>query len=397
MIPPSTSSFLRKNFSESRDLVAVRVAMRALLSRIDAVSQSLRNEIAHRVVLAIGRGCEEIPDDVKELRADSARLEALRAGATRHLDEIDQFAKMLSGDLEATSSHLLSGGNDRSSFAVGQDTRLLIIESAGIFAYGCLSAGGFRVGRGSLYRKNATPSLFRVYLEERADLEREGVVAKDAGGRWVFQRDHLFRAPGVAAMVTFGVAKSGNAWSPVTRPRVLAMMARHGIEVDPEALSQFGSSDFPQEAALVYDQSLSRDDDASPRIRHLRTHALQELAPGARNLGGGAWESDGARVLCVTRSGQPPWKFQIQRSALEWVLEERDDIHTRSVLLICGERGFVPVRAQDILNLIAGQWAKTLTEKAYAVISLQVRRGDQMRITLTGTNRSLRNPVVLRE
>jgi len=78
-------------------------------------------------------------------------------------------------------------------------------------------------------------------------------------------------------------------------------------------------------------------------------------------------------------------------------LEERDDIHTRSVLLICGERGFVPVRAQDILNLIAGQWAKTLTEKAYAVISLQVRRGDQMRITLTGTNRSLRNPVVLRE
>jgi len=121
--------------------------------------------------------------------------------------------------------------------------------------------------------------------------EREGVVAKDAGGRWVFQRDHLFRAPGVAAMVTFGVAKSGNAWSPVTRPRVLAMMARHGIEVDPEALSQFGSSDFPQEAALVYDQSLSRDDDASPRIRHLRTHALQELAPGARNLGGGAWET----------------------------------------------------------------------------------------------------------
>lgn len=398
MILSSKPSFLRKNLSESRDLVAARVAVRALLFRIDAVSQSLRNEIAHRVVQEIGRGVEEIPEDVKDLRAESSCLETLRSSAERHLEEIERFAKILSGEFESASSGLPGTDQDGGALAMEQASRLLIIESAGIFAYGCLSVGGFRVGRGSLYRKEATPSLFRVYREERVDLEREGVVARDAAGRWVFQRDHLFRSPGVAAMVTFGVAKSGNAWSPVTRPRVMAMMARHGIEADPETLAQFGASDFPDEGRLpVEETTFSRNSDISPRIRHLHTHALQGLAPGARDVGGGCWETDGARVLCVMRSGQSPWKFQIQRSALDWVLEDRDDLHTRSVLFLCGERGFVPVRAQDIERLIAGQWAKTLTEKAYAVISLRVRRGDQMRITLVGTSRGLRNPVFLRE
>lgn len=397
MILSSKPSFLRRNFSESRDLVAARVAVRALLSRIDAVSQTLRNEIAHRVVQEIGRGAEEIPEDVKDLRADSARLECLRVAATRHLEEIERFAKMLSGELNEMSSDLATGTCDSGTYRNEQTSALFTIESAGIFAYGCLSAGGFRVGRGSLYRKDATPSLFRVYREERADLEREGVVAKDAGGRWIFQRDHLFRAPGVAAMVTFGVAKSGNAWSPVTRHRVLAMMARHGIEADPESFAQFGVSEFPDEELPGDDAPLSRNNDISPRIRHLHNHALQDLAPEARDVGGGCWESDVARVLCVMRSGQSPWKFQIQRSALDWVLEDRDDLHTRTVLFLCGERGFVPVRAQDIERLIAGQWAKNLTQKAYAVISLRVRRGDQMRITLAGTSRGLRNPAFLRE
>lgn len=397
MILSGKSSFLRKNLSESRDLVAARVSLRALLSRIDAVSQSLRNEIAHRVVQEIGRGAEEIPEDVKELRAEAAHLEYLRSGATRHLEEIDQFAKILSGEIDLSSSHPAIVNHGIDAEPVDRRSQLLIIESAGIFAYGCVSSDGFRVGRGSLYRKEATPSLFHVYLEERSALERDGVVAKDARGKWVFQRDHLFRAPGVAAMVTFGVAKSGNAWAPVTRQRVLSIMARHGIEADPGALAQFGMSDYPGDAAVLEIQASSQHIDISPRTRHLRKHALQGLAPGARDIGGGCWESEDARVLSVMRSGQSPWKFQIQRSALNWVLEERNDIHTRSVLFICGERGFVPLRAQDIEKLIAGQWAKPLTEKAYAVISMRVGRGDQMRITLTGTSRSLRNPAFLRE
>lgn len=396
MILPARPSFLRSRFSESRDLVAARVAVRTLLSRLEATSQSLRNEIANRVVQEIGRGAEEIPEDVKDLHAEAACLDSLHRSASEHLDHIDQFAKMLSGDDETGAPGKFTAFVPSQSRMLDERRApLMLIESAGIFAYGCHTAAGFNVGKGSLYRKDATQSLFRAYREERAEIEKAGVVCKTPGGQWAFQQDHLFRAPGVAAMVTFGVAKSANAWVEATGSRILALMARHGIEGNPEGLAQFSMVDpsAPQEKHA----GDALQEELSLRSRQLRAYALQSFGAGGRDLGEGRWENETARLLHITRDGQSPWKFQIRRDALEWVLSSNDNIQTRSIILICGERGFVPIRARDIQDLIAGQWAKGATGKAYAVIGVRSQRADQMEIFLAGTSRSLRNPVTLRE
>ena len=398
MILSTRASVLKRSFSESRDLVAARVATRSLLSRLDAALQVLRNEIAHRVFQQIVSGAEEIPQDVKELHAEAASIETLQRSATDHLEEIERFARILSGeetrDLDERNCAVL---HDHSRRIAARKNPLLVIESAGLFAYGCVTAAGFKVGRGSLYRKVATPSLFRIYLEERDEIERLGVVGKAADGQWVYLKDHVFRAPGVAAMVTFGVAKSGNAWAPATAHRVKALMSRHAINEDPELVSVFKNSD---RFVLQDDENLQSSgagDEVSLRSFQLRTHALRSFSPDGRAVGENRWEGVDSRVLHLTRVGQSPWKFQVRRDDLEWILQEPDRLMTRSIILICGARGFIPVRAQDIKDLIAGHWAKGMTEKAYAVIGVKVLRGDQMEISLCGTSRLLKNPVTIRE
>jgi hypothetical protein len=87
---------------------------------------------------------------------------------------------------------------------------LFFCKASGANGRGQYTEEGFVVLKGSVARKENVPSIMDTSLERhRAKLLESGVM-REKGDTFVFEKDHLFRSPSMAAMALMG--RTANGW-----------------------------------------------------------------------------------------------------------------------------------------------------------------------------------------
>jgi hypothetical protein len=84
-------------------------------------------------------------------------------------------------------------------------------KSSGAQGRGVYTSEGFVVRKGSIGRRENVPSIIGTAGERlRARLLESGVMRPEGDASLVFERDHLFRSPSMAALSLMG--RSANGW-----------------------------------------------------------------------------------------------------------------------------------------------------------------------------------------
>ena len=74
----------------------------------------------------------------------------------------------------------------------------------------------------------------------------------------------------------------------------------------------------------------------------------EALVPGGSICGRSMFESSRARLVTARATGEGPWRFQLRRGSLEWATQGEG--LRGLVALICGERGYISIPAQLLLE-----------------------------------------------